>query len=74
MSVKLNVYRMPLIDSVKFSSSKEDRKEFRKKDGKDSQSPQGITCFSDLESSNLDSEGSCDEERELLSIYDYCSC
>ena len=58
----------------KFSSSKDDRKEFRKKDGKDSQSPQGITCFSDLESSNLDSEGSCDEERELLSIYDYCSC
>ena len=28
-----------------FSSSKDDRKEFRKKDGKDSQSSQGITCF-----------------------------
>ena len=73
----------------KFSSSKDDRKEFRKKDGKDSQSSQGITCFecnghghvkrecpnylrmkgrayattlSDSESSNLDSEGSYDEE------------
>ena len=29
----------------KFSSSKGDRKEFKKKDGKDSQSPQGIVCF-----------------------------
>ena len=29
----------------KFSSPKGDRKEFRKKDGKDSQSTQGITCF-----------------------------
>ena len=73
----------------KFSSSKDDRKEFRKKDRKDSQSSQGITCFkcnghchvkrecpnylrmkgrayattlSDSESSNSDSEGSCDEE------------
>ena len=73
----------------KFSSSKNDRKEFRKKDGKDSQSSQRITCFecngyghvkrecpnylrmmdkaytttpSDSESSNSDSEGSCDEE------------
>ena len=73
----------------KFSSPKGDRKEFRKKDGRDSQSIQGITCFqcnrhgyvkrecpnylrmkgkayattlSDLESSNSDSEDSCDEE------------
>ena len=29
----------------KFSSSMGDRKEFKKKDGKDSQSPQGIVCF-----------------------------
>ena len=29
----------------KFSSSKGDRKEFKKKDGKESQSPQGIVCF-----------------------------
>ena len=29
----------------KFSSSKGERKEFKKKDGKDSQSPQGIVCF-----------------------------
>ena len=29
----------------KFSSPKGDGKEFRKKDGKDSQSFQGITCF-----------------------------
>ena len=28
----------------KFSSSKGDRKEFKKKDGNDSQSPQGIVC------------------------------
>ena len=74
----------------KFSSPKGDRKEFRKKDGKDSQSSQGITCFecnghghvkrecpnylrmkgrayattlSDSESSNSDSEGSYDEEK-----------
>ena len=73
----------------KFSSPKGDRKEFRKKDGKESPSTQGITCFecnghghvkrecpnylrmkgkayattfSDSESSNLDSEDSCDEE------------
>ena len=73
----------------KFSSPKGDRKEFRKKDGKDSQSTQGITCFecnghghvkrecpnylrmkgmayattlSDSESSNSDSEESCDKE------------
>ena len=30
---------------VKFSSPKSDRKEFKKKDGKDSQSPQGIMCY-----------------------------
>lgn len=29
----------------KLSSSKGDRKEFKKKDGKDSQSPQGIVCY-----------------------------
>ncbi|XP_050257970.1 uncharacterized protein LOC126703097 [Quercus robur] len=29
----------------KFSSSKSDRKEFKKKDGKDFQSPQGIVCY-----------------------------
>ena len=29
----------------KFSSSRSDRKEFKKKDGKDSQSPQGIVCY-----------------------------
>ena len=29
----------------KFSSSKGDRKEFKKKDGKELQSPQGIMCF-----------------------------
>ena len=29
----------------KFSSFKGDRKEFKKKDGKDSQSPQGIVCY-----------------------------
>ena len=29
----------------KFSSSKSDRKEFKKKDGKDSQSPQGVVCY-----------------------------
>ncbi|XP_065634482.1 uncharacterized protein LOC136069652 [Quercus suber] len=29
----------------KFSSSKGDRKEFKKKDGKDSQTPQGIVCY-----------------------------
>ena len=29
----------------KFSSTKGDRKEFKKKDGKDSQSPQGIMCY-----------------------------
>ena len=29
----------------KFSSSKGDRKEFKKKDGKEFQSPQGIVCY-----------------------------
>ena len=74
----------------KFAPPKGDRKEFRKKDGKESQSTQGITCFecnghghvkkecpnylrmkgkayattlSDSDSSNSDSEDSCDEER-----------
>ena len=74
----------------KFSSPKGDRKEFKKRDGKDSQSPQGILCYecnghrhlkkecpnylrgkgkvfattlSDSESSNSDTEGECDSER-----------
>ena len=34
-----------LYSKGKFSSSKGDRKEFKKKDGKESQSPQGIVCF-----------------------------
>ena len=78
-----------LYSKGKFSSSKGDRKEFKKKDGKESQSPQGIVCFecnghghlkkecpnylrgkgkayatalSDLDSSNSDSEASCDEK------------
>ena len=34
-----------LLSKGKFSSSKGDRKEFKKKDGKESQSPQGIVCF-----------------------------
>ena len=73
----------------KFSSSKGDRKEFKKKDGKDLQSPQGIVCYEcnghghlkkecpnylrgkgkayattlgDSNSSNSDSEESCDGE------------
>ena len=73
----------------KFSSSKGDRKEFKKKEGKDSLSPQGIMCYecnvhghlkrecpnylrgkgkayattlSDSDSSNFDSEESCDGE------------
>ena len=73
----------------KFAPLKGDRKEFKKKDGKESQSTQGITCFecnghghvkkecpnylrmkgkayattlNDSDSSNSDSEDSCDEE------------
>ena len=73
----------------KVASPKGDRKEFRKKDGKEPQSTQGITCFkcdgyrhvkreypnylrmkgkayattlSDSNSSNSNSEDSCDEE------------
>ena len=73
----------------KFSSFKGDTQDFKKKDGKDSQSPQGIMCYecnghghlkkecpnylrgkgkvyattlSDSESSNSDSEESCDGE------------
>ena len=33
----------------KFSSYKGDRKEFRKKDGKEPQSTQGITCLSAMD-------------------------
>ncbi|XP_030959013.1 uncharacterized protein LOC115980957 [Quercus lobata] len=42
--LKMNNSGKPF-NSGKFSSPKGDRKEFRKKDGKDSQSTQGITCF-----------------------------
>ena len=76
-------------DKGKFQSSGREKREFKKKDGKESQSTQGITCFecnghghfkkecpnylklkgkvyattlSDLDSSNFDSEESCDEE------------
>ena len=79
----------------KFASPKGDRKEFGKKDGKESHSTQGITCFecnghghvkrvcpnylilkgkayattlSDSDSSNLDSEDSCDEEGNFLAF------
>ena len=78
-----------LFSKGKFSSFKGDRKEFKKRDGKESQSLQGIVCFecnghghlkkecpnylrgkgkayattlSDSDSSNSDSEVSCDEE------------
>ena len=78
-----------LFSKGKFSFSKGDRKEFKKKEGKDSQSPQGIVCYecnghghlkkecpnylrgnskvyaitlSDSDSSNSDSEESCDGE------------
>ena len=37
--------RGKLFSKGKLSSSKGDRKEFKKKDGKESQSPQGIVCF-----------------------------
>ena len=86
--LKMKNNRKPF-NKGKFSSSKGDRKEFKKKDGKDSQSPQGIVCyecnghghlkkecpnylrgkgkayattFSDSNSSNSDSEESCDGE------------
>ena len=76
-------------DKGKFQSAGKEKKEFRRKDGKDSQSSQGITCFecnghgyfkkecpnylkskgkayattlSDSDSSNSDSEESCDGE------------
>ena len=74
-------------DKGKFQSSRREKREFKKKDGKESQSTQGVTCFecnghghfkkecpnylkgkvyamtlSDSDSSNLDSEESCDEE------------
>ena len=89
--IKMNNSRKPF-NRGKFSFPKGDRKEFREKDGKDSQSTQGITCFecnghghvkrecpnylrmkgkaytttlSDSESSNSNSEDSCDEERNF---------
>ena len=76
-------------DKGKFQSSGGEKREFKKKEGKESQSTQGVTCFecnghghfkkecpnylkskgkvyattlSDLDSSNSDSEESCDEE------------
>ena len=76
-------------DKGKFQSSKREKREFKKKDGKESQSTQGVTCFecnghghfkkecpnylkskgkvyattlSDLDSSNFDSDESCDGE------------
>ena len=42
--MKINNSRKPF-NKGKFSSPKGDRKEFRKKDGKEPQSTQGITCF-----------------------------
>ena len=76
-------------DKGKFQSSRRDKREFKKKDGKESQSTQGVTCFecnghgqfkkecpnylkskgkvyattlSESDSSNSDSEESCDKE------------
>ena len=76
-------------DKGKFQSSGREKREFKKKDGKESQSTQSVTCFecnghghfkkeclnylklkgkvyamtlSDSDSSNSDSEESCDEE------------
>ena len=76
-------------DKGKFSSSEKEKKDFKKRDGKESQSTQGVTCFecnghghfkkecpnylrlkgkvyaialSDSDSSNSDSEESCDGE------------
>ena len=43
----------------KFSSSKGDRKEFKKKDGKDKMF---ATTLSDFDSSNLDTKGECDSK------------
>ena len=42
--LKMKNNRMPF-SKGKFSSSKGDRKEFKKKDGKEFQSPQGIVCY-----------------------------
>ena len=42
--LKINNSRKPF-NKGKFSSPKGDRMEFRKKDGKEPQSTQGITCF-----------------------------
>ena len=42
--LKMNNSKKPF-NKWKFSSSKGDKKEFRKKDGKEPQSTQGITCF-----------------------------
>ena len=77
------------VEKGKFLNSWKEKKDFKKKDGKDSQSTQGIMCYecnghghlkkecpnylrgkgkvyattlSDIDSFNLDSEESCDEE------------
>ena len=79
----------------KFSSSKNDKSDFKKKDGKDSSSTQGIVCYeynghghlkkecpnylrgkgkmltttlSDLESSNSDAKGECDNDGNYLAF------
>ena len=79
----------------KFPSFGKEKKDFKRKDGKESQSSQGITCFecnrhghlkkeypnylrgkgkvyattlSDSDSSNSDSEESCDEEGNYLAF------
>ena len=76
-------------DKWKFQSPRREKREFKKKDGKESQSTQGVTCFecnehghfkkecpnylklkgnvyattfSDSDSSNSDSDESCDKE------------
>ena len=79
----------------KFPSFGKEKKDFKRKDGKDSQSPQGITCFkcnghghfkkecpnylklngkvyattlSDLDSTNSDSDESCDGEGKFSAL------
>ena len=83
-------------DKGKFSSSEKEKKDFKKRDGKESQSTQGVTCFecnghghfkkecpnylrlkgkvyaialSDSDSSNSDSEESCDGEGNYSAFF-----